>query len=80
MAVRLDPLRNPVIREHAERIALESVLSMVAMQVAGKFGVAPEIVAARLAGLDPAGIRAVALRMLNVTAFEDVFPSDSASA
>lgn len=50
------------------------------MQVAGKFGVAPEIVAARLAGLDPAGIRAVALRMLKVTAFEDVFPPDSASA
>lgn len=80
MAVRIDPLRSPVIREHAERIALESVLAMVAMQLAGKFGVAPDVVVARLAGSDLAGIRAAALRMLKVTEFEDLFPPNSASA
>lgn len=73
MAVRLYPLRNPVIRAHAERRAREAVLDMVAMMLTRKFGVPSEIAKAKLGGLDRDGIKVAALRMLKVSAFEDVF-------
>jgi hypothetical protein len=80
MAVRLYPLRNPVIRAHAERRAREAVLDMVAMMLTRKFGVPSEIAKAKLGGLDRDGIKVAALRMLKVSRFEDVFPPDHASA
>lgn len=73
MAVRLDPLKNPVIREHAERRAREAVLDMVAMMPTRKFGVPSDVAKAKLGCLDRNGIDVAALRMLKVSTFEDVF-------
>jgi hypothetical protein len=73
MAVRLYPLRNPVIRAHAERRAREAVLDMVAMMLVRKFGVPSDVAKAKLECLDRDGIKVAALRMFKASTFEDVF-------